>query len=424
MKDPYGLADSGLPPELAAQMMGLSKREALAQALLAQSQEELQAHPVKGRFQGAITPIQGAAKVVQALLAQKGVKDVTKEREEVAASRQRATRDALAQYEQARGTDPRQAIRAAASNPLLASHPLLAMDAKQDEVLPVGRSLLRRGTGEVVGSDPTVAEDRAARGDQARAAAEARLEELRIRSEDRRISQEERQAHQREMAQLVASLRTGGQSEPLQSVVGPDGRPVLVPRSQAAGMTPAGNRPEKTIPTPLQKELTEAGAAVDATTRFINTFKDEYGGKTITGNMGNVAGRIFGDDTGQSQWWQDYDLHQSQARNKLFGSALTAPELAAWEKSAINPRMDSNQIRANLKRQNEIEVRALDKLSRGAAAGGYNRDQIEAFTGRGVPDGQAPKAPAAAPKAPAPVEERKSINGKNYVKQNGQWFEE
>jgi hypothetical protein len=153
MKDPYGLADSGLSPELAAQMMGLSKREALAQALLAQSQEEIQAHPVKGRFQGAITPIQGAAKVVQALLAQKGVKDVTKEREEVAASRQRATRDALAQYEQARGTDPRGAIRIAAANPLLAGHPLIGMDVKENEARVVGPSLMR-GDGTVVGTAP------------------------------------------------------------------------------------------------------------------------------------------------------------------------------------------------------------------------------------------------------------------------------
>jgi hypothetical protein len=153
MKDPYGLADSGLPPELAAQMMGLSKREALAQALLAQSQEELQAHPVKGRFQGAITPIQGAAKVVQALLAQKGVKDVSKEREEVAASRQRATKDALSQYEQARGADPRGAIRAAASNPLISSHPLIGMDVKENEARVVGPSLMR-GDGTVVGTAP------------------------------------------------------------------------------------------------------------------------------------------------------------------------------------------------------------------------------------------------------------------------------
>lgn len=153
MKDPYGLEASGLPPELAAEMMGLSRREALVQALLAKSQEELQAHPVKGRFQGAITPMQGVAKVVQSLMAQKGMDDVSKEREAFARKRQQATSDALSQYEQARGTDPRGAIRAAASNPLIASHPLLAMDAKQDEPLVVGGSLMRRD-GTVVGTAP------------------------------------------------------------------------------------------------------------------------------------------------------------------------------------------------------------------------------------------------------------------------------
>lgn len=150
---------------------------------------------------------------------------------------------------------------------------------------------------------------------------------------------------------------------------------------------------ERALPAPLQKQLTEAAELADATDRFRTTFKDSFGGKTITGELTNVIGRILGDDTGQSQWWQDYELHQSQVRNKLFGSALTAPEIEAWNKSAINPRMDPAQIRANIARRNSLETRALERLVKGASAGGYNREQIEAFTGRGVPGDGQPAAP-------------------------------
>lgn len=155
---------------------------------------------------------------------------------------------------------------------------------------------------------------------------------------------------------------------------------------QKIGNAPPKPATEKALPGPLQKQLTEAAELSDATERFTTSFKDEFGGKTVIGGLGNTYGRIMGDDTGQSQWWQDYELHQSQIRNKLFGSALTAPEIAAWEKSAINPRMDAKQIRENLARREKLERTALERLMKGAAVGGYKREQIEAFTGRSLAD--------------------------------------
>lgn len=148
----------------------------------------------------------------------------------------------------------------------------------------------------------------------------------------------------------------------------------------------------KVLPGPLQKQLTEAAEMDDATQRFASTFKNDFGGykSTVVGDVANWAKRTFGDESGQAQWWQDYELHQSQVRNKLFGSALTASEIAAWNKSAINPAMDPKQIRENLQRRANLERTAINRLMRGAAAGGYNQDQIEAFTGRQIPTEGAP----------------------------------
>jgi hypothetical protein len=157
------------------------------------------------------------------------------------------------------------------------------------------------------------------------------------------------------------------------------------------------NAQGRPLPSPLQKQLTEVSELADATDRFDSTFKDTYGGKTITGELSNVTGKYFGDNTGQSQWWQDYELHQSQVRNKLFGSALTAPEIAAWNKSAINPRMDPGQIKANLGRRKELEQRAVNRLMRGAAVT-YNKEQIEAFTGRPISEEQTERR--AVPRSP------------------------
>jgi hypothetical protein len=144
----------------------------------------------------------------------------------------------------------------------------------------------------------------------------------------------------------------------------------------------------KALPTKLVTDLSEQAQIADSTARFKNTFNDKFGGHTVMGDLSNVAGRILGDDTGQSQWWQDYALHESTIRNKLFGASLTPGEQGQWQKLTITPRMDAKQIRDNLQRRAEIEERALARLTSGSAAAGYNKEQIESVTGRPI----APKA--------------------------------
>lgn len=140
----------------------------------------------------------------------------------------------------------------------------------------------------------------------------------------------------------------------------------------------------KALPAKLMNDLTEQAQVADNTQRFVSTFNPEYGGKTVMGDMSNTSKRVFGDDTGQAQWWQDYGLHEAQARNKLFGASLTPGEQGAWLKLAVTPRMDPRQIEENLKRRAEIEQVGLERLTKGAAAGGYNAEQIEAVTGRPI----------------------------------------
>lgn len=140
----------------------------------------------------------------------------------------------------------------------------------------------------------------------------------------------------------------------------------------------------KALPSPAVKELSGAGEAVEATRRMVNSFKPEFGGKTITGGLSNTVGRIMGDDTGQTQWWQDMEMRQNLARNALFGASQTKGELEAWEKTSVNPRMDPKEITKNLQLRAEIEARAASKLARGYAAAGYNKEQIGELLGTGA----------------------------------------
>lgn len=216
----------------------------------------------------------------------------------------------------------------------------------------------------------------------------AAAEAARLRAEDARLSQAERNQARIEMIRLAASLRQAPQPQaPVVTEVFRDGKNVKIDARTGAviGEAPAKAPTEKALPPGLQKQLTEAAELADSTTRFATTFKPEFGGYTVTGGLSNTYGRVMGDDTGQAQWWQDYELHQSQVRNKLFGSALTAPEIAAWNKSAINPRMDPGEIQKNLDRRKMLEERGLERLMKGATAGRFNREQIEAFTGRPAP---------------------------------------
>ena len=137
------------------------------------------------------------------------------------------------------------------------------------------------------------------------------------------------------------------------------------------------------LPRPVVNDLAEKAGNAEGYGRLIAAFNPDYAGykNKMVGEFANTAKRTFGDDTGQAQWWQDYDLQASVVRNKLFGSALTAPEIAAWEKAAINPGMDSKQIQQNLRRQHSIVQGSLNRLANVYRKGGYSQDQINAIMG-------------------------------------------
>ena len=172
MADPYGLISSGLPPELAAEAMGLKGKQAIMQALLAQSQQPIEAPQVKGRFSAPVSPLQGIAKIAQAYVSSRGLQDADKGYAELGAKYNKGVADALANYEQTKsGTpaksmapttpnddegnlnptvdmpavpgNPRKAVTDALINPYLNKNPLITSDLKEIQETPKTRTVIQ-----------------------------------------------------------------------------------------------------------------------------------------------------------------------------------------------------------------------------------------------------------------------------------------
>jgi len=132
------------------------------------------------------------------------------------------------------------------------------------------------------------------------------------------------------------------------------------------------------------EKLAEKGGSFEDFSRLSAGFKDEYGGfgSETYGDVRNaIASKsgIGGED--RANWWRDYQNQKNQVRNKLFGSALTAPEKAEFDKSNINIGMSPSAIKENLKLQHDATRRAAKKMVDFYTARGASPQQIEAALG-------------------------------------------
>lgn len=176
------------------------------------------------------------------------------------------------------------------------------------------------------------------------------------------------------------------------------GKPIQVRYGNRGGRQIVdGARPAPRTRAPGQKlvnDLAKVGESYANLGRLNDTYKDEYGGKVMFGQARNAIGKITGDDTGQVQWWQDYQVYLNKVRNELFGAALTPTEQAEFEKAVVNPNMDSGEIRKNMKRQHELSARAALRQAKPNLAAGYDREVIEGALGTSLEEIEAAAKPS------------------------------
>jgi len=135
-------------------------------------------------------------------------------------------------------------------------------------------------------------------------------------------------------------------------------------------------------------KLAEKATGVDKLVDLYETFKPEYAGYG-TNAAGEIAVFAAGKQSDEKsvalyQWWQNYQNNVNKVRNDLFGSALTAPEKAEFEKAMVTKGMNSAQAQKNLQRQAEEAVKAYEKLEKTLRSQGFSKAALDALKPTGI----------------------------------------
>lgn len=113
----------------------------------------------------------------------------------------------------------------------------------------------------------------------------------------------------------------------------------------------------------------------------LDTFEDDFGGNWL-GKLENTAqaySPVPVGTPGQSEWWSGFKALDNEIRNDLFGSALTPTEKQAYSDTTIEPGMNPEKIRANLKRRVDIIEGALQRRRDFFKANGYKPEAVDAI---------------------------------------------
>lgn len=161
-----------------------------------------------------------------------------------------------------------------------------------------------------------------------------------------------------------------------------------------------GKAAGKTLPGGEVRKLTEAEGLTGTFGDLASGFKPELAGTPGLAPLQNTVGKYFGAGyEAQSNWWQNYNDQKNLVRNKLFGSALTASEKAAFDAANISEGMDAKQIKIRLAQQHRAAVKAYNKLKGNFGRAGYDVSNFEDLL---EPAAELPGAAPTTPSAPQP----------------------
>lgn len=169
------------------------------------------------------------------------------------------------------------------------------------------------------------------------------------------------------------------------------------------------DKPSKMLPEGSAQKLTDDVDQVDALSRALNSFNDDYAGSMFSSAESLLQGWNADIGTpGQRNWWADFRSSDNIIRNKLFGASLTPAEQAAYDRTTITPSMDPKTIRENLQKRLGIVQKAAQRRYDRLTAAGYNPEEINAVVGEvsifeEPAETAAPKETAPATSAPAPA---------------------
>jgi hypothetical protein len=207
----------------------------------------------------------------------------------------------------------------------------------------------------MIQQERTLADNRAARAAELKLRTEenARLQQERIQAQqeaarERQQFAAQQAAAQREQQAQMARLQASLRPEPMMTVLGPQGEPVSLPRSQAAGMTPYNPTAAKQIQAEAKQKTAkgEVNEIVSQLAQSYDTLKKE-GGVTSTGGgmLTNLGARLGNTSVGQVIG-SVAGTKSQQARDTI---AQTRPLLLNAIKNATG--MSAQQMNSNAEMQ-------------------------------------------------------------------------
>lgn len=247
----YGLTEFDADPETAAELRKLRRQEEMAKAMMARGQQPLQGQMVGGVY---VRPsmFQGIANLANAYSAGKQNEAVDKGYGELAqrrSAKEQAAVDALMSKIQGTPESVEQLPEGVFGPPQVTPAVPASPEQRQTALMKamLGSSPKAQKAGAMLYKLDQDAQTR-------KDAVQARMDELKYRIAEGRITKEEADARaadlrremqeagfaqQKSMAQLTALFRQPREQSAPVAVIGPDGKPVLVSRSDAIGKTPA-----------------------------------------------------------------------------------------------------------------------------------------------------------------------------------------
>lgn len=186
-----------LPPELAAEYKAEKRRQKMAELMSGQAMQPLQAPEVKGRFQGAISPLQGIAQLAQAYMAGKQLEGSDARMADIGARNQGLQAEAVAQYKRSTAGTPEMPMGPPTEEGAMGVQPAVTPDPQQRQQAIVDA---------ITGANPRLAKlgQMDFQGDLAtqtrKDAAQARIDQINQAERERRITKEEADVRRAEEA--------------------------------------------------------------------------------------------------------------------------------------------------------------------------------------------------------------------------------
>lgn len=352
MTDDYGLLASGLPPEIAAQAKGLTRRQAIAQAMLDQSQTPLDGNRMAGGYVVPISPFEGLAKMAQSYFGRKSLDEADKQMADLSGQYQNMTADEVAQYARRKAGSPAMApatpnddegnampnVAGSAPDPVGAV--TSAMTSRNPMLQKLGAMDFQAQQ-----QDKTRADDRAFRAAESAENRAARMQErvlmLDSAAQNAALSREERAVRAKEAADLRRELATMSDATRRDMA---SQNAALRRDSMAAADAARQQKNTPKLPTPAlklqQEEMDAIGTASSISADLDALNKQITGGELNLGPVANVV---------------------SQGRNALGLSDDNSQNFASFKASIEKIRNDSLRLNKGVQTEGDA-IRAMNEI--------------------------------------------------------------